>query len=117
MAAIGMIIGALPHLAVGRPARVSGMAVRLLCVACVAYIFRPLASNSAVERHWGLAVALMTALTVARAAARGRAHRPAPGRRAAGQVPGGAGGRDARPAAAGRGCGRLGAAHRRSRPR
>jgi hypothetical protein len=64
VATIGMIIGALPHLAVGRPARVSGMAVRLLCVACVAYIFRPLASNSAVERHWGLAVTLMTALTV-----------------------------------------------------
>jgi HD-GYP domain-containing protein (c-di-GMP phosphodiesterase class II) len=40
------------------------MAVRLLCVACVAYIFRPLASNSAVESHWGLAVTLMTALTV-----------------------------------------------------
>ena len=64
MAAIGMIIGALPHLAVGRPARLSGMAARLLCVACVAYIFRPLAGNSAVERHWGLAVTLMTALTV-----------------------------------------------------
>src|ERR1700761_981222 len=40
--AIGMIVGALPHLAVGRPAKVSGMAVRLLCVACVAFIFRPL---------------------------------------------------------------------------
>src|SRR6516164_5088505 len=64
VATIGMIIGALPHLAVGRPARVSGMATRLLCVACVAYIFRPLAGNSAVEKHWGLAVALMTALTV-----------------------------------------------------
>src|SRR6476469_9389869 len=64
VAAIGMIIGALPHLAVGRPARVSGMAVRLLCIACVAYIFRPLASNTAVERHWGLAVTLLTALTV-----------------------------------------------------
>src|SRR5439155_1110032 len=64
VATIGMIIGALPHLAVGRPARVSGMAARLLCIACVAYIFRPLASNSAVEKHWGLAVALMTALTV-----------------------------------------------------
>ena len=64
MATIGMIIGALPHLAVGRPARVSGMAARLLCVACVAYIFRPLAANSAVEKHWGLAVTLMTALTV-----------------------------------------------------
>src|SRR5580704_18661412 len=30
--AIGMIVGALPHLAVGRPAKVSGMASRLLCV-------------------------------------------------------------------------------------
>jgi len=64
VATIGMIIGALPHLAVGRPARLSGMAVRLLCVACVAYIFRPLAGYSAVEKHWGLAVTLMTALTV-----------------------------------------------------
>src|ERR1700744_936978 len=64
VATIGMIIGALPHLAVGRPARLSGMAARLLCVACVAYIFRPLAGYSAVEKHWGLAVTLMTALTV-----------------------------------------------------
>ena len=61
---IGMIIGALPHLAVGRPARVSGMASRLLCVACVAYIFRPLAQNAAVVRHWGLAFSLMTSLAV-----------------------------------------------------
>ena len=64
VAAIGMIIGALPHLAVRRPARVSGMAIRLLCVACVAYIFRPLAGNSAVDRHWGLAFSLMTSLAV-----------------------------------------------------
>jgi len=40
---IGMTLGVLPHLAVGRPARVSRMAARLICVACVAYIFRPLA--------------------------------------------------------------------------
>ena len=40
------------------------MAVRLLCVACVAYIFRPLAGNSAVDRHWGLAFSLMTSLAV-----------------------------------------------------
>jgi hypothetical protein len=64
VATIGMIIGALPHLAVGRPARVSGMATRLLCIACVAYIFRPLAGNGAVDRHWGLAFSLMTSLTV-----------------------------------------------------
>ncbi len=63
VATIGMIIGALPHLAVGQ-ARVSGMAARLLCVACVAYLFRPLAGNAAVDRHWGLAFALMTSLTV-----------------------------------------------------
>jgi hypothetical protein len=64
VATIGMIIGALPHLAVGRPARVSGMAARLLCVACVAYIFRPLAGNSTLELNWRLAFALMTALAV-----------------------------------------------------
>jgi hypothetical protein len=61
---IGMIVGALPHLAVGRPAKISGMAIRLLCVACVAFIFRPLAGNSAVVRDWGLAFTLMTALAV-----------------------------------------------------
>jgi HD domain len=62
--AIGMIVGALPHLAVGRPAKLSGMASRLLCVACVAFIFRPLAGNSAVAAHWGLAFSLMTSLVV-----------------------------------------------------
>jgi HD domain len=62
--AVGMIIGALPHLAVGRPARVSGMASRLLCVACVASIFRPLAGNAAVVRDWGLAFTLMVSLAI-----------------------------------------------------
>jgi hypothetical protein len=62
--AIGMIIGALPHLAVGRPARVSGMAARLLCVACVAYIFRPLAGDAAIVKHVGLAFSLMTSLAI-----------------------------------------------------
>jgi hypothetical protein len=62
--AIGMIVGALPHLAVGRPAKVSGMAIRLLCVACVAFIFRSLALTPAVVTDWGLAVSLMTALAV-----------------------------------------------------
>jgi hypothetical protein len=63
--AIGTIVGALPHLAVGRPAKVSSMASRLLCVALVAFIFRPLAGNGAVVRDWGLAFSLMTSLTVA----------------------------------------------------
>jgi HD-GYP domain-containing protein (c-di-GMP phosphodiesterase class II) len=62
--AIGMLIGALPHLAVGRPARISQMAARLICVACAAYIFRPLVGVTPVERDWGLAFSLMTGLTV-----------------------------------------------------
>src|SRR5580692_8363329 len=44
--AIGMIIGAMPHLAVGRPAKVGAMASRLLAVASVAFLFRPLAKNA-----------------------------------------------------------------------
>src|SRR6202047_1379898 len=63
---IGMIVGALPHLAVGRPAKISGMSIRLLCVACVAFIFRPLAGNAAVARDWGRAFSLLTALAGAR---------------------------------------------------
>ena len=62
--AIGMIIGALPHLAVGRPAKVSSMATRLLCVAAVAFIFRSLAHSDAISAHWGLAFSLMTSLVL-----------------------------------------------------
>jgi HD domain len=62
--AIGMIVGALPHLAVGRPAKLSSMASRLLCVAFVAFIFRALAGNGAVADHWGLAFSLMTSLVL-----------------------------------------------------
>jgi hypothetical protein len=62
--AIGMIVGALPHLAVGRPAKLSSMATRLLCVACVAFIFRSLAGTGAITGHWGLAFSLMTSLVL-----------------------------------------------------
>ncbi|HTX29250.1 MAG TPA: HD domain-containing phosphohydrolase [Streptosporangiaceae bacterium] len=62
--AIGMIVGALPHLAVGRPAKVSSMATRLLCVAAVAFIYRPLAGSRAITSHWGLAFSLMTSLVL-----------------------------------------------------
>jgi hypothetical protein len=64
VAAIGMIIGAIPHLAVGRPARVGGMAARLLAVASVAFIFRPLAGSRTVDRYWGVALALMASLVI-----------------------------------------------------
>src|SRR5579864_8859021 len=62
--AIGMIIGALPHLAVGRPAKVSSMATRLLCVAAVAFIFRSVADSNAISGHWGLPFSLMTSLVL-----------------------------------------------------
>ena len=41
--ALGMIAGALPHLAVGRPPRLDAMARRLLTGALVAFAYRPLA--------------------------------------------------------------------------
>jgi len=62
--AIGMIIGAMPHLAVGRPARVGAMAARLLAVASVAFLFRPLAADSAVVNDWGVDLALMASLVI-----------------------------------------------------
>jgi hypothetical protein len=62
--AIGMIIGAMPHLAVGRPARVGGMAARLLAVASVAFLFRPLAADHAVVHDWRVDLALMVSLVI-----------------------------------------------------
>jgi hypothetical protein len=62
VAAIGMAIGALPHVAAGRPFGVTGICTRLVAVACVAFIFRPLAGLHAVYGHWWAALALMAAL-------------------------------------------------------
>ena len=59
---LGMILGALPHLAVGRPARLPYMSSRLLGVACVAFIFRPLAGMSDLARYWWVALAAMALL-------------------------------------------------------
>jgi hypothetical protein len=59
---IGMALGALPHLAVGRPVRTAGMASRLLAVACAAFAFRPLAGTSEILRHWWAALAAMALL-------------------------------------------------------
>ena len=60
----GMIVGALPHLAAGRPAKLTGMASRLVAVACVAFIFRPLAPTAVIQHHWWLALAVMALLVV-----------------------------------------------------
>jgi hypothetical protein len=62
--AIGMIVGALPHLAVGRPARLAAMAARLLAVACVAGVFRPLITGPLANARWGVDLVVMTALVV-----------------------------------------------------
>ena len=63
--AVGMIVGALPHLAAGRPAGVAGMASRLLAVAFVAIAFRPLAHLALIENHVWLRLAVMAVLIVA----------------------------------------------------
>jgi HD domain len=64
VAAIGMTVGALPHIAAGRPAGVTGMSTRLVAVACVAFIFRPLAASPLISepRQWPVALAAMAAL-------------------------------------------------------
>ena len=64
VAAVGMIIGALPHLAVGRPARLAGMAARLVAVACVAGVFRPLVNGSVIGRHWWSELPVMVSLVI-----------------------------------------------------
>jgi hypothetical protein len=44
VAAIGMAVGSLPHIAAGRSAGLTGMCTRLVAVSCVAFIFRPIVS-------------------------------------------------------------------------
>jgi hypothetical protein len=60
-----MIVGALPHLAAGRPAGVAGMASRLLAVAFVAIAYRPLAHLDVLDHHVWLRLAVMAVLIVA----------------------------------------------------
>jgi HD domain len=57
--AIGMSLGALPHVAVGRPAGLTGMGTRLVAVACAAFLFRPLVTNRLIWERWWAAFAVM----------------------------------------------------------
>ena len=50
-----MTIGALPHMAAGRPVGLTGMASRLVAVACVAFAFRPLTGVQLIVDRWWLA--------------------------------------------------------------
>jgi HD domain len=67
VAAVGMVLGALPHLAAGRPAGLTGIASRLIAVAVVAAAFRPLSRNVTVTApdHWWVALGVMAGLLVA----------------------------------------------------
>ncbi len=62
VAAVGMLLGTLPHVAAGRRPGVSAMCARLLAVAFVALVFRPIAADPAVTGHWVLACAVMAGL-------------------------------------------------------
>lgn len=62
--AAGMTVGALPHLAAGRSAGVAGMASRLLAVALVALLFRPITDMRLLHHVWP-ALAVMVVLVVA----------------------------------------------------
>ncbi len=64
VAAAGMVVGALPHLAAGRPTGLAGIASRLVAVAVVASLFRPL-SKILTPDDWWLALAVMAGLLVA----------------------------------------------------
>jgi hypothetical protein len=66
VAAIGMTLGALPHVAAGRPLGLTGMCTRLVAVACVAFIFRPIANRQFLNApgHWWIALSLMAALVM-----------------------------------------------------
>jgi HD domain len=45
VAAVGMAVGSLPHVAAGRRAGITGMSARLVAVACVAGLFSPLSRH------------------------------------------------------------------------
>jgi HD domain len=63
VAAISMTVGALPHIAAGRPAGLTGMCSRLVAVSCVAFIFRQM-SKSLAGQHLGLIFAVLVLLVL-----------------------------------------------------
>ena len=64
VSAIGMTVGALPHIAAGRPAGLTGMCARLVAVACVAFVFRPIVSVHFVDQPWEFAFSIMGLLVL-----------------------------------------------------
>jgi hypothetical protein len=62
--AVGMLVGVLPHLAAGRPARLTAMSARLLEVGCVAAVFRPLVSAGLIGANWRSEILVMLPLVI-----------------------------------------------------
>ncbi len=60
--AVGMMVGALPHIAAGRPAGVTGMCTRLVAVAGVAFIFRTVVYGYVLSQRWELQAGVMAVL-------------------------------------------------------
>jgi hypothetical protein len=67
VAAAAMMVGALPHLAAGRPSGLAGIASRLVAVAVVAVAFRPLSANMTIRapEDWWVALSAMAGLLIA----------------------------------------------------
>jgi hypothetical protein len=63
--AIGMAVGALPHIAAGRPAGLTGMCTRLVAVSCVAFIFRPIVSAGLFHLWWEAQFAVIAVVFLA----------------------------------------------------
>ena len=63
VAAVGMVLGSLPHIAAGRRAGITGMSARLVAVACVAFLFSPFAGYLANGSPW-IALAVMVVLAM-----------------------------------------------------
>ncbi len=61
VSAVGMAVGALPHIAAGRPSGAIGIATRLVAVSCVAFTFRPVATAFAGQR-WGVTFGVIVIL-------------------------------------------------------
>ena len=64
VAAVGMVVGTLPHIAAGRDAGLTGMCTRLVAIACVAFVFRPAVTDFLKGKHWYVALALITPLVL-----------------------------------------------------
>jgi len=64
VAATGMMVGALPHIAAGRDAGLTGMCTRLIAIACVAFIFRTALVGFVMRLSWEWAFAAMASLVL-----------------------------------------------------